>query len=594
MTTHWRYVGSPLPYSGVLDERRQRLGERWSQHRFGHDQTGRVTYSYNTLGYRGEEFRSDAPLRIFAFGESNAFGFGVEEHESWPAQVAQRVAVAAGLTRDEVNLVNFAQSGASNAEIARTVVAQVGAVAPDLVLIGVAAPDRTEAAVGQHVFQVGPWVRDDRVREPILALPPGPVRDLWVEGLARAGHYMDFVTEVQCRLDLLRQVLLMQSYLGSRCIPGLALVDATHWPTAKACAHPAVGPLVEQVRADFLQSLPFDAGLDRSVDGQHCGPRCHAALADSLISVLHENGSLAAVRRSVASRRRGYPAAPLARVATVGERVRCFYEAMPFNQHATPREAAATIRAHDLAASYPDLHALLRRGEVREVLELGCGTGWLANTLALHYGVQVTAVDFASSALQRARAVAAELGTGERLRFVLRDLFAYTPERAADLVVSLGVLHHTGNAAAAFGRLLTHARRSGHAFVGLYHEPGRRVFLQMMREVLDRDGEAAALARFLQLDGVRGMDETLARSWFRDQVLHPHETQHTLAEVCGWLDVAGWELLGTSLNGNAPIGEREAVFALEAEFAARSHAANRVQGRFFPGFFTVLARCAGE
>ncbi len=37
-------------------------------------------------------------------------------------------------------------------------------------------------------------------------------------------------------------------------------------------------------------------------------------------------------------------------------------------------------------------------------------------------------------------------------------------------------------------------------------------------------------------------------SWFRDQVLHPHETQHTLKEVCEWLKEIGFKLKTTSIG----------------------------------------------
>ena len=37
-------------------------------------------------------------------------------------------------------------------------------------------------------------------------------------------------------------------------------------------------------------------------------------------------------------------------------------------------------------------------------------------------------------------------------------------------------------------------------------------------------------------------------SWFRDQVFHPQETQHTLEEVKDWLDEISFKLVSTSIN----------------------------------------------
>jgi hypothetical protein len=54
-----------------------------------------------------------------------------------------------------------------------------------------------------------------------------------------------------------------------------------------------------------------------------------------------------------------------------------------------------------------------------------------------------------------------------------------------------------------------------------------------------------------------------ARSWFRDQVMHPHETQHTLREISEWLTGAGLTLQSTSINAFAPIGDVALLFAQE-------------------------------
>ena len=96
-------------------------------------------------------------------------------------------------------------------------------------------------------------------------------------------------------------------------------------------------------------------------------------------------------------------------------------------------------------------------------------------------------------------------------------------------------------------------------------------------------------ARYAKLDGVHAGDKTMLKSWFRDQVLHPHETQHTLREVCGWLAEHGLSLSSTSINRFEPIENVDSLFALEQTFGERSRQANLTEGRYYPGFFTVLA-----
>lgn len=274
----------------------------------------------------------------------------------------------------------------------------------------------------------------------------------------------------------------------------------------------------------------------------------------------------------------------------VGASVRSFYEAQPFNYHAGTESSAQAVLANQVAAVYPDLHALLGSGRVRRALELGCGAGWLANTLAKHYGVEVVAIDFTAPALARAREVASLLGIARRLQFVESDLFAYRSEDRFDLVLSMGALHHTGDARGGVLHAASFVAPGGHLSLGLYHAPGRRVFLEALQGLAASEGEEAAFQRYRALDRARRGDETLLRSWFRDQVLHPHETQHTLRELVGWLVPTGLQLVSTSINRFEPILDLESVLALEAGYADRSRRALEVEQRYFPGFFTALAR----
>lgn len=274
----------------------------------------------------------------------------------------------------------------------------------------------------------------------------------------------------------------------------------------------------------------------------------------------------------------------------VGQKVRSFYEEMPFNYYDSTEAAADYIRSNPVEASYPDLHALLQSGEVKTVLEFGCGAGWLTNSLALHYGLQVTAVDFTSKALERARGVSRVLGIEERTRFVESNLFEFEDSAPVDLVISLGVLHHTGDTRGAFRHIQKFAGPGAYVYVGLYHLYGRREFLRIFREMLETQSEAEAFAHYKDLDGVRQGDETHMLSWFRDQVLHPHETQHTFKEMAQWCAEDGLTLQSTSINGFQPLGDLAPLFEEEKEYEARSHQANVVEGRYFPGFFVALSQ----
>jgi SAM-dependent methyltransferase len=273
----------------------------------------------------------------------------------------------------------------------------------------------------------------------------------------------------------------------------------------------------------------------------------------------------------------------------VGRAVREFYEGMPFNYYSSAAAAAAQLRVNPLESACPDLHGLLSSGEIRSVLDFGCGAGWLPNTVARHYAIPATGVDFTEKAIARARSVSRRLNTTRLVSFVVGDLFEFeaTP---ADLVTCVGVLHHTRCARDGFERIQRFAGPGKYIYLGLYHLHGRKPFLELFRDLVSREGEDAAFRRYAELDSTRRGDRMHARSWFRDQVLHPHESSHTLGEVAGWLAAAGFEIERTSINRFEPFDRIEALLDAEKGYEELSRRANVIEGRYFPGFFTVLAR----
>lgn len=220
----------------------------------------------------------------------------------------------------------------------------------------------------------------------------------------------------------------------------------------------------------------------------------------------------------------------------------------------------AAVRQGDPLAAYPVLAPLLRPG--MRILEIGCGTGWLSNALAHHHGAAVSAIDLDAVAVERARAVAAAMGLATR--FEVADLFGWEPPAPFDLVLSLGVLHHTHDCAAGLARACGFVRPGGHAFVGLYHLHGRRPLLEHFRAMAARGaGEAGMLERD------RG-------------------TQHTLAEMLPVLEACGMRLESTSINGFGPVEPRPELLARERELeevGRRRLAADE----YDPGFFVFLA-----
>jgi SAM-dependent methyltransferase len=128
---------------------------------------------------------------------------------------------------------------------------------------------------------------------------------------------------------------------------------------------------------------------------------------------------------------------------------------------------------HGAALRPPNAQLAAETEDLRpgHALDAGCGHGSDALWLAAH-GWRVTAVDFASTALDHARSAAGTLGPGiaERVEWVEADLAAWaSPPEAFDLVVSLYV-HMAGPVGEIVERLARAVATGGTLFM-LGHRP---------------------------------------------------------------------------------------------------------------------------
>lgn len=291
----------------------------------------------------------------------------------------------------------------------------------------------------------------------------------------------------------------------------------------------------------------------------------------------------------------------IAEKAAVTDNVQRFYASLPFNYHASKQQATQTLLERNPVELYADLHAVLKQApsEVR-ILDVGCGAGWFSNSVARHYNLPVTGMDLCETALSRAREVSREAGVEKRTEFHSLDLFnASPPGEPFFLVNSIGVLHHTFDCREALKRIARWVGEGGYLHVGLYHRYGRKPFLDLFkpyREKIDAASaadrgrhEREAYALYKELNP-QITDEVFLTSWFKDQVLHPHETQHTAEELVGWVREAGFQPLSTSINRFQEVADWQKIFEEEKRMAEVSQRRNCVEKRYFPGFFTLLAK----
>ena len=81
-----------------------------------------------------------------------------------------------------------------------------------------------------------------------------------------------------------------------------------------------------------------------------------------------------------------------------------------------------------------------------DVLDIGCGWGGMALTLARDYGARVTGITLSSEQLAEARARAVAEGLADRVRFEMLDYrsLPQCSERPFDRIVSVGMFEHVG------------------------------------------------------------------------------------------------------------------------------------------------------
>ncbi len=273
-----------------------------------------------------------------------------------------------------------------------------------------------------------------------------------------------------------------------------------------------------------------------------------------------------------------------------------FYKTIPFNYSKDLSFYKKNITEINQVLEYKDLHNIcLKRKRifgnylVKDVIEFGCGTGWLTNSLAYNYKKNLVSVDFTEKALETAKQISQSINVHPQ--YFKSDIFDFQDKRKFDLVVSLGVLHHTKNCKEAFKKISKFVNDRGYLYVGLYHLYGRKPMLDFFKSYCNWHGEESAYGLFNYMTKEINNNEH-SYSWFRDQVLHPHETQHTLSEVITWLKEIGFTLKSTSVNNYKPLKSTsyQDLETIEKSFQKISYDKNVKDLVFTPGYFTVCAQ----
>ena len=272
-----------------------------------------------------------------------------------------------------------------------------------------------------------------------------------------------------------------------------------------------------------------------------------------------------------------------------------FYKNIPFNYINDINYYKNSIEESNQILEYLDLHKLLKNKKnfisptIRNVIEFGCGTGWLSNSMSYYYKKNITSVDFTKKAITLAENISNAMKLN--IKFKHSDIFDYLDKNKYDLVVSLGVLHHTVDCRKAFEKVSSFIKPGGFLYVGLYHLYGRKPMLNFLQNHAHWHGEKAAYNLFKRMNKDMTNEEH-SYSWFRDQVLHPHETQHTLEELFNWIEEEGLTLKSTSINKYKSLDNfsKEELIKIEKSLEVYSYQKNVRELKFNPGYFTICAQ----
>ena len=142
-----------LPYAG--DRQTEHVGCRDT---YASDNSRKVNYCFNQLGFRGEGFNVRAARRVFVCGASYVVGTGLNYEQCWPKLIAPKLAAMWGIAAADLNLLNFSQSYASASYITRTLIDQCNQAKPDLIIAHYSSAQRFEQLIGGVLFNVHPRI----------------------------------------------------------------------------------------------------------------------------------------------------------------------------------------------------------------------------------------------------------------------------------------------------------------------------------------------------------------------------------------------------------------------------------------------------
>ena len=196
----WRFLRGGVPrmekelqlHVPVADPRflvRLKPGSRGS---FIH-QYGPFSVTVNSLGFRGAERtikKAGGTFRVICVGGSNVYGAGLDDHQTWPAQLQRRLEAA---TPGRFEVWNLGVSGYNNLQLAAMGAEALERLDPDLLIVAMSNWGPRHFLAGTTdlagYYRADPTMWLEMFPASYLASPPGPSQEsrLWL--LSHLGLY---------------------------------------------------------------------------------------------------------------------------------------------------------------------------------------------------------------------------------------------------------------------------------------------------------------------------------------------------------------------------------------------------------------------
>ncbi len=163
-----------------------------------------------------------------------------------------------------------------------------------------------------------------------------------------------------------------------------------------------------------------------------------------------------------------------------------------------------------------------------KVLDAGCGTGEKSIFMA-RYGAYVTAIDINENQLKQAKKNMEKYK--EKINFVRDDLVNLKHNEKYDLIVSLGVLHHTPDMKKGLENLLKLLRPNGKIIIALYNSYSRLPYRLVRAPLHLFIKDPVKIHDFVMKSKFTFFLRTATEPTLYDRYAVPYESYHTIGEV---------------------------------------------------------------